>query len=192
MSKRSEAALNNETTYFTGTPCKYGHYSRRRTNNGHCIECESVALKTPKWKAYRKQHYLNNKEKVLEQTRQYQRENRGRLDVAAKAWINNNRDKKRGTDKKWRKTHPEKHKAKLAAYRAKKLQAMPSWVDKKEIQNVYRDCTRTTAQTGIAHQVDHIIPLRHKKVCGLHVPWNLQIITAHENAVKKNTFRTAK
>ena len=38
------------------------------------------------------------------------------------------------------------------------------------------------------HELDHIIPLNHPKVCGLHVPWNFQWLTKSENNRKSNQF----
>jgi 5-methylcytosine-specific restriction endonuclease McrA len=67
--------------------------------------------------------------------------------------------------------------------------ATPSWLSKEQktgIQSVY-DCARSmTLSSGILHHVDHIIPLKGRAVCGLHVSWNLQVLTRDENVRKSN------
>ena len=62
------------------------------------------------------------------------------------------------------------------------------WVDKSEIKRIYRECAEVSARTGVKHHVDHIVPLLHPDVCGLDVPWNLQILPADENHEKSNWF----
>lgn len=52
----------------------------------------------------------------------------------------------------------------------------------------YDEAKRLTETTGIQHEVDHIVPLIHEKVCGLNVPWNLQILNKKENRKKQNKF----
>lgn len=72
---------------------------------------------------------------------------------------------------------------------AAKLNATPAWSTndhKDQIAEFYTISTITTAETGIKHEVDHIVPLRSKIVCGLHVPWNLQVLTTDKNRRKTN------
>jgi hypothetical protein len=64
----------------------------------------------------------------------------------------------------------------------------PNWANKNEIKELYEESKRLTKETGIKHHVDHIIPLRHPLVCGLHIRANLRIITATENIIKSNDF----
>jgi hypothetical protein len=78
------------------------------------------------------------------------------------------------------------YKAACAARRAAKLQATPIWCDKRAIEDLYREAQRFTEETGIPHEVDHIIPLIGRGVCGLHIPLNMQILTRAENRRKHN------
>lgn len=76
-----------------------------------------------------------------------------------------------------------------AKRRASKLMAKPKWLTKQHIRdmvNIYKESKLKNKESGIEHHVDHIIPLQGKTVCGLHVPWNLQILTRDENLKKSN------
>lgn len=66
---------------------------------------------------------------------------------------------------------------------------MPSWVDVDAINLIYKQSEYVSLLAQVPHEVDHIVPLRNSKVCGLHVPWNLQIITTTENRRKGNLFQ---
>jgi hypothetical protein len=71
---------------------------------------------------------------------------------------------------------------------AAKLRATPCWVDVKEIAKLYVEAQRLTESTGIVHEVDHIVPLRHQLVSGLHVHQNLRVVTRAVNRIKSNHF----
>lgn len=139
-------------------------------------------------KAWRKKHYVKSQRD----------KDRERL------WVEANRERVRQNHARWRQENPERvlemsrasskrNRGKTAAYcasrRARKLLAQPKWLseeDKKKMKAMYVEANRLSKETGIAYHVDHIIPLRGETVSGLHVPWNLQIIPAHENLRKSN------
>jgi len=83
-------------------------------------------------------------------------------------------------------TDPGKYTAKGAKRRAAKLQATPAWSDLVAIAEIYRQAQQLTLDTGVNHDVDHIVPLRGKYVWGLHIPINLQVLTSSANKRKLN------
>lgn len=74
-----------------------------------------------------------------------------------------------------------------ARTRARELHAVPVWADHAAIRGVYEEMAKRRAAGEDVH-VDHIVPLSHPLVCGLHVEHNLQIIPAKQNATKSNIF----
>lgn len=77
-----------------------------------------------------------------------------------------------------------KSKIKTAKRRSLKLNATPEWASEFDFDAIYRE----SSILGDDYEVDHIIPLKHELVCGLHVPWNLQILNKQDNRSKRNKF----
>ena len=94
------------------------------------------------------------------------------------------REKNRKFAKENREIFIEKSSRRRAAHRL----ATPAWADKIAMRAIYKTAQNATKESGVLHHVDHIVPLRSKLVCGLHVHFNLQILTSKENEVKSNIF----
>lgn len=75
-----------------------------------------------------------------------------------------------------------------SAYVMQAVLATPPWVDRRALKELADHRDALTQKTGIRHQLDHIIPLSHPRVCGLNVPWNLCVLPASANARKTNAW----
>lgn len=140
---------------------------------------------------YMKNYRLRNKEKIAQLQKQYYENNKEKLKEDFREYYIKNRTQRRLLGKK----HYEENKEIYLAYsRTRKSllkKCTPEWLTQEiydEIISIYKECKVISERTGIKHHVDHIIPLKGKTVCGLHVPWNLQIITAEENLKKGNKY----
>lgn len=98
-------------------------------------------------------------------------------------WRRANREKDRALKKRYREKYPGKIAAKTRRRQAMKMNATPAWANKEEIEKIYEEAARLRG-LGQDVEVDHIIPLNGKNICGLHIETNLQIITAAENRLK--------
>lgn len=105
------------------------------------------------------------------------------------AYSRANPEKKNAWSLKYIKNNPDKVNAQTAKRRAKKLQATPPWLTKehlKEMLEFYKLAKELQWLSEERLEVDHIIPLVSDQVCGLHVPWNLQILPKSVNVRKGN------
>lgn len=183
--ERAFAKAAGETTYFTGRPCKHGHVALRCTASGSCVECAKIIQKrtlqkrlklNPNWYA---ENYAKNPERYKA--------------IAAKYRANNPEKVKITTLKSIQKRKPLKAAAERAR-QAAKLKATPPWLTKEDwlqMDAVYFAANQTSKLAGFKCHVDHIVPLQGKSVCGLHVPWNLRVVSQSYNSKKRNSLDEA-
>lgn len=138
---------------------------------------------------YQKEYYLRNKQKVNSRGKRYYENNKERLLNAQRKWANENPESVKNSKKRYRKRNREKVLALTRKRQLSKLKRTPKWLTDhhyKLIEDFYKKARELSEKTNVKYVVDHIIPLQGKKVSGLHVPWNLQVITRKENSVKSN------
>ena len=100
-------------------------------------------------------------------------------------WRKNNPEKFRD---QWRRSSKEKNNARVANYRCTKRNQTPDLTEEQKniILDLYTTARQLTEDTGVKHEVDHIIPVSKG---GLHHPDNLQILTKYENQSKGNRIQ---
>ncbi|WP_141984726.1 HNH endonuclease signature motif containing protein [Bordetella hinzii] len=164
-------------------------------------------------KAYRE----NNPERRKQTTREYHVRNAATINAKSAQWYAENKERAKKTRADWREKNFDKWRADVSQYQALHkehlaqrqkewakanrsqlaekqarrvaavVRATPPWADLARINQFYADVAFMRSATGIAYEVDHIVPLQSDIVCGLHCEENLQVLTAKENKVKHNT-----
>ena len=129
-----------------------------------------------------KEYHEKNKEYIKERRKIYRQKNIEWLTEKSKIYYEKNKEARSKYHKAWREKNRGLSNALSKEAKLSRLKRTPSWFEKNEIKEIYKDCP-----TG--YQVDHIIPLRGKNVSGLHVASNLQYLTEKENHVKRNKFK---
>jgi hypothetical protein len=179
-----------------------------------CKACQSAHFQANRDRnlARQRQYDTENREARQKRTAEYYENNRDRLKPVRALWHRENAEKVAARKAKYRTENPEKfhgvragdveylgylsqwrrlNRGKVTAAsnkrRAAKLQATPKWADFGAIAELYEVSVATVEIFGIAFEVDHIVPLKSKLVCGLHWEGNLRVITRIENRQKKNS-----
>lgn len=185
MTSRQEAIANGSSRYFTGKPCVHGHVSFRRAKTGECLECRKLALAL--WrkanpsmvKAHNDSQYKIHGEKI--------KANRT-------AYVKANPEAKRISDKKYYEANKPKYRHVRAKRRAAERQRTPAWLTSDDywmVEEAYSLAALRTKMFGFRWDVDHVVPLLGKNVSGLHVPNNLQVISAKHNRSKSNKYKVS-
>lgn len=98
-----------------------------------------------------------------------------------------NAERRRAYFADWRRANKGRVMANSAKYDASKSQRTPGWADLEAIRHVY-EVAAAWRLAGVDAHVDHVIPLRGRRVSGLHVPGNLTVMPGEENRRKRNGY----
>jgi hypothetical protein len=168
--------ISGEIVYKVCGRCKENKsldcfYLQKNKANGYQYMCKICC------KLHRKTHYKANKETTL---------------IKRKEYVARNKYSIANWHKNYRKENRSKFSESSAKRRAAKLNAVPKWLTDTELNQIrefYICAQMFKLYTGEEYHVDHIVPLQGENVCGLHVPWNLQVIPAKENLSKSNKLQ---
>ena len=159
---RAKAIAAGEKIY-DGIPCKHCGSTKKHVSSYSCVPC-NIKKSLPKLYDEKLMAQYRTKEKV-------------------KLYWENNKDKSKEIDKRYRESEKGiiTSTSKSAKRRARIKNQLTSDADFDKIKSIYEECRRLSLETGIPHEVDHIIPIAKG---GLHHQDNLQIITMVENRKK--------
>jgi hypothetical protein len=160
-------------------------YKDASKRHGVCSWCKPCELERSKAK------FLRRKVAHLAKSKQWRNANKDKQDAATKAWRESNPERTAAMYRDWAERNRDKVNAKWMERYASKKNRTPAWLTDDEhwmIEQAYDIAAKRKEVLGFDWHVDHIIPLHGKKVSGLHVPWNLQVIPALRNQQKSNHF----
>lgn len=184
-------------------------YRSSRSKDGHqsmCKKCyqskygAKARIRTKQWNAdnperkqeMNHQYFLDNTETILTRSRTWHWDNRDKVLIKSKERYAALTDEERTRHfffiNEWRRLHPDLYAHHTQKRRAQELLAVPPWYEEDGVLTVYTKCKELNEMWGTNFQVDHIVPLQGKNVCGLHCLANLQLLDKELNNKKRNTW----
>jgi hypothetical protein len=142
-------------------------------------------------KLYMKKRYAETKHIQLEKQKIYHVLNKEKRNISCSLYKKENHKKCLELQQKWKQKNKHKIYESNSLRRASKKNATPNWLSNEQrwmIEQAFDIANIRSKITKLKWHVDHIVPLTSNVVCGLHVPWNLQVIEAKQNLKKYNKF----
>jgi hypothetical protein len=199
---RVTAAEMRQATYVPESPCARGHLLRS-TSGGSCIECRRESEKARYYKAPEQtkartiKKYRTNADAIRTRRREAYAANPDKEKAVARTrsaeWRAKN-PQHEGTKiakARYKAANPGKVRADTVKRRTAKMHRTPAWLTADDlwmIEQAYELAALRTKLFGFSWHVDHVLPLQGRKVSGLHVPNNLQVIPWNDNVSKSNKF----
>lgn len=145
---------------------------------------------------YKKSWYLKNKERILAKKKAEYEADPEKFNKRVKAYrrTESGIEMRKGEQARYQ-SKPDVKAARASRQKARELSKRNSCLLPDDewnsfvIEEMYSLSKQRELDTGIKWNVDHIIPINGKTVCGLHVWYNLRVITAHENCIKSNKLQ---
>lgn len=183
-------AVEDTTTKY----CNRCNATTDRYKNGKCKPCTKishaayVAINKEKIAQYKNEWRLPRVDQLRAAARDRYRANAENRMQSIKKWAAANASKVKSYKKQWKTNNPEKLREYTFFRSTYRKTATPEWCDRVAMLALYHEARRLTRETGVEYHVDHIVPLKSQRVCGLHCEQNMQILPAFDNLSKLNSY----
>lgn len=139
-------------------------YKNRSTQDKHSAYCKVCT------KAKMSEYYANNKVDIQRRREPVRKTEKYKTEASARSskWAKDN------PSLHWNNTRSRRMAMVIRSFDSERIAVNEFYINRPE-----------------GHHVDHIVPLKHPLVCGLHVVANLQYLTSSDNDSKGNKFRDA-
>lgn len=181
---RAKAKESGSKFYFNGISCQRGHINKRYADSGGCYVCQVENNKINRQKP-------EQKPMVLARKRKDYYKNKDKRDASMKRYALANKERINQRAREYQKKNPHVFRASGSFRRARLRNATPPWITpqmREDIKSLHAQAELLELETGIQFDVDHIVQLDGKTVCGLHVPWNLRLLKHSDNISRPKHF----
>lgn len=128
----------------------------------------------------------NSNPRIRERIAEWAKRNPKRRAAHAASWRVRNPERAKQVAKNWRETHRDYINGRKVQRILIAKQQTPKWSIPFFVREARALARLRTRMTGFEWHVDHIVPLRHPLVCGLHSHTNIRVVPAVVNLRKNN------